>query len=132
MATIRSIGASDDPRRCLDRDRSEITSRGTAEDAFLRSVLSRQQLAALGIQRGGFRGSRKQWLGGAALLRGPSASAARAAAAAATAASAATTAALPDANADVFRRANLGREGDRSRAAATSRRPRLCSLRVGG
>ena len=132
MATIRSIGASDDPRRCLDRDRSEITSRGTAKDAFLRSVLSRQQLAALGIQRGGFRGSRKQWLGGAALLRGPSAPAARAAAAAA-ATSAATTATLPDANADVYRpRANLGREGDRSRAAATSRRPRLCSLRFGG
>lgn len=41
--------ASDDPRRCLDRDRSEIIHRGTAEDAFLRSVPGRQQLSKFNV-----------------------------------------------------------------------------------
>jgi len=91
-------------------------------------VPGRQQLPALGIQRGGLRGSRKQWLGGAALLRGSPAPAARAAA---TAPAASTIAALP--GADVFRpRVSLGRQGGRAGAAAASRRPRLRSLRDRG
>lgn len=95
----------------------------------------RQQLAALGIQRGGLRGSRKQWLGGAALLRGspaPAAAAARAVAAVpAPASSAASTNALS--GADVFRpRVSLGLQGGRAGAAAASRRPRICSLRDRG
>lgn len=86
--------------------------------------------AALGIQRGGFRGSRKQWLGGAALLRGSPAPAARAAATAAASVPATITS-LP--GADVFRsRVSLGRQGGRARAAAVPRRSRIRSLRDHG
>lgn len=115
-------------RRSVTIDRDYIARNGGG--CRLPEVPGRQQLPSLGIQRGGLRGSCKQWLGGAALLRGSPASATRAAATV-SAPAASTIAALP--GADVFRpRVSLGRQGGRAGAAAASRRSRLRSLRDRG